>query len=56
MTTSGKSYGCGKEIAVEGKLVVMNGVPHMPGSVHILHENILHGIRLLSRGVHSSAE
>lgn len=36
--------------------VVMNGVPHMPDSVHILHEVTLHGIQCLSRGVGISAE
>lgn len=34
----------------------MNGVPHLPNSVRILHENILHEIQFLYKGVHISAE
>lgn len=34
----------------------MNGVPHMPDSVQILHENIGHKIHLLHRGIHISTE
>lgn len=34
----------------------MNGAPHMPNRVQILHENILHEIQFLYKGVHISAE